>query len=363
MKKYIKSLLSLIPLAIMGIGTTCVVKNFRGLNYDINSTQNVGNSIKIVSEDTDSITIKKINEGKFKVLMFTDLHLNGKKKTDNLAIKNLLKNIIEEKPDLVIFGGDTITSGFSKKLTRDFADIMEKTGVYWTTVLGNHEGEGPCTFSRKEFIELFASYEHCLIKSGLEDIDGNGNCTINILNTDNALKEVFFLMDSGDYMTKELKEKYGVEKKGQVYDGIKESQVEWYKEKHNSIKNIYGDFKSIAVMHIPPYECANAENYEFLYGKKREGICQAGFNSGILNAFAKTGNTQAVYFGHDHINDFGYMYGNILLSYIQASGYGSYNMKTCFNSPESEWLQGCTVLIFNDDGTYEAKRKFNHKGQ
>lgn len=320
-------------------------------------------AIEIVSEEIDSITIKKKNDSEFKVLMFTDMHLDGKKKTDKISLTYMLKNITEQKPDLVIFGGDTASSGFYKKRIIEFAEIMEKTGVFWTAVLGNHEGEGRSKLSRKEIVETFASYKHCLLKSGKDDIDGNGNCTINILNADNTLKEVFFLLDSGNYMTKELKVKYGVKKKGMVYDGVKESQVEWYKEKHDALKKQYGDFKSIAVMHIPPYQCADAQNYEFLYGEKREGICQSGFDSGLLDAIIEKGGTQAVYFGHDHVNDFGYMYKGVLLSYIQSSCYGSYNMKTNFKAPESEWLQGCTVLLLNNDGTYDARRILNHAVQ
>ena len=72
------------------------------------------------------------------------------------------------------------------------------------------------------------------------------------------------------------------------------------------------------------------------------------------------GSTQAVYFGHDHVNDFGTMHNNILLSYIQPSGYGVYNMESKFGSPENEWIQGCTVLNVKSDGTYSAERIFNH---
>lgn len=318
------------------------------------------NVIEIVSEDIDSITIKKQDDSDFKVLMFTDMHLNGKKKTDKLAITNMLKNIAEQKPNLVIFGGDTVSSGFYKKRIIEFAEIMEKTKVYWTLVLGNHEGEGLSRFSRKEIVELFATYDHCLLKSGRSDIDGNGNCTINILNGDGTLKQVFFLMDSGNYMTKELKKKYGVTGGGTIYDGTKESQVEWYKQKCDTIEKEYGNFKSIAVMHIPPYQIKDAVQLEYLYGEKREGTCESRFDSGLFGALKEKGSTQAVYFGHDHVNDFGVMYDGILLSYIQPSGYGSYNMKTNFNSPESEWLQGCTVLTIKSDGTYHAERILNH---
>ena len=335
--------------------------SFSLLDYDIESIEKIDNFVEIISEDIDSVTIKKKNNSKFKVLMFTDLHLNRTKEKNLLAIKYLVKNITEQKPDLVLFGGDTVFSRFSKRLTEEFAEIMEKLGVYWAAVLGNHDGEGFYTYSREEVVNLYASYDYCLIRQGVDNIDGNGNYTINILNTDNSLKEVFFLLDSGDYMTRETKKQYGVTKRGQVYDGVKESQVKWYKDKHDAIETQYGEYKSIMILHIPPYECGDAENYEFLYGNKHEGICQSGFNSGLVDALIEKGSIQAVYFGHDHINDFGYMYKDILFSYIQSSGYGSYNMKSSFNSPEHEWLQGCTLLTLNDDGTFEAKRIFNHK--
>ena len=339
MKKSIKIIASLLSLAVVGTGATFAVINSQGLDYDIGSIKSVGSSVEIVSEEIDSITIKK-NDGNFKVLMFTDVHLNRTKEDNDLALNNLVKNIAEQKPDLVIFGGDTVFCGFSRKITRDFAEIMEKTGVYWTAVLGNHDGEGFLAYSRKEIIDLYSSYEHCLLKQGREDVDGNGNCTINILNADNTLKEVFFLLDSGDYMTLSTKKQYNVKTLGEVYDGVKESQVQWYKEKHDEIQSKYGEFKSIAIQHIPPYQCGDAQNYEFLYGEQNENACESGFDSGLIDAFVEKGSTQAVYFGHDHINNFGFMYKNVLLSYIQSSGYGTYTMKSSFNSPESEWLQG-----------------------
>lgn len=325
----------------------------------INQTNKAENII-IMSETVDSITVKHLDDGDFKVLMFTDLHLSGTKKTDSITIEMLLKNIAEQKPQLVVFGGDTVISGFYKKRTRKFAEIMEKTGAFWTLVLGNHEGEGCSRFSRKEIIEEYSSYDHCLLKNGCDGVDGNGNCTINVLNADNTLKQVIFLLDSGNYMTKALKKKYSVKKKGQVYDGVKEAQVKWYKEKCDKIKAKYGDFNAFAVMHIPPYQCGNADEYEFLYGEKREGVCQSGFDSGFLDAVIEKGSTKAVFFGHDHINDFGYMYKDVLLSYIQASGYSAYSMQSKYNSPEKDWLQGCTVLTLNKNGTFKANRILNH---
>ncbi len=361
MKKSLKVIVSIILIVVIGAGGFIVYKSSQGISYDISTVEKVENDIEIVKEDTDSVTIKKNGDGDFKVLMFTDTHLNGKKE-DNTTVSYIVKNITEQKPDLVIFGGDNVSSGFNKKRNVELAELMETLGVYWAAVLGNHEGDGILAVSREENVEIFSSYDHCLMREGKEGIDGNGNYAINILNSDGTLKEVFFLMDSGSYMTEETKKEYGVTEDGEVYDGVKTSQVEWYKEKHDAIEAEYGKFKSVTVVHIPPYQ-AEKEYTEgdFLYGEKREGVCESGFDSGLIDAMIEKGSAQAVYFGHDHVNNFGVMHEDIILSYIQPSGYGVYNMETKFDSPENEWIQGCTLLNIKADGTYTAEQIYNHK--
>ena len=362
MKKVFKVIIAVLLIIVIGIGSFAVYKNTQGISYDISSIKRIDNNVEIIESSVDSVTIKKNGNGDFKVLMFTDTHLNGKKEKDIQTVSFIVKNITEQKPDLVIFGGDNVSSGFNKKRVNEFAQLMEKLGVYWAAVLGNHEGDGVLAVSREENVEIFSSYEHCLMRNGKENVDGNGNYSINILNSDGTLKEVVFLMDSGSYMTEESKKEYNVTKDGEVYDGVKTSQVKWYKEKHDEIEAEYGKFKSVTVVHIPVYQAENeyTEN-DFLYGEKREGVCESGFDSGLFDAMIEKGSAQAVYFGHDHVNDFGVMNSNILLSYIQPSGYGVYNMESKFDSPENEWIQGCTLLNIKDDGTYSSERIYNHK--
>ena len=198
------------------------------------------------------------------------------------------------------------------------------------------------------------------MRPGVEDIDGYGNYTVNILNADNTIKEVFFFMDSGEYATEEEKAAYEVTGEG-TYDGVKASQVEWYKDKHDALTEEFGEFKSVTVIHIPPFQSHEALDMEdeYLYGARNEGICEAGYDSGLFDALKEKGNCQAVYYGHDHVNDFGVLYNGILLSYIQSSGYGSYNMGTN-GFEESEWLQGCSILKIKTDGTFIATRHLNH---
>lgn len=353
-------ILALILVAALGLGGCLFAEKLQGLSYDIDAVEKVGTVVEIKSESEDSVTLKKTDGSDFKVLMFTDMHLNGKEDTDYMTVTYLVENIRREKPDLVIFGGDNISSGFNRVRTRQLATLMDNLGVYWAPVLGNHEGEGIFTYTRRKIAEVYSSYEYCLMRKGVEDIDGNGNYTVNILNADDSIKEVIFLMDSGNYMTKELKKKYGVEDKGQVYDGVKESQVQWYKEKHDALTEEFGEFKSIAVMHIPPYQSGTLYDAEYVYGEKNEDIWKAGFDSGIFDAMKEKGSTQAVYYGHDHVNTFGALYDGILLSYIQSSGYSSYSRLSA-GEPIDEWLQGCTILEIKADGTYEAQRHLNHQ--
>lgn len=362
MKKCIKIILAVMLAVIIGAGGFVIYKSSQGLAYDISSVEVIQNDVEIVSETEDSVTIRKNGDGEFRVLMFTDTHLKGDRKLDNITLTYMIKNITEQNPDLVILGGDNVTYGFNKKRNVQLAELFESFGVYWATVLGNHEGDGFMSYDRADVIKLFSGFEHCLVKEGRSDVDGNGNCTINILNSDGTLREVFFLMDTGDYMTDESKAEYGVTDPDEVYDGVKLSQVQWYKEKHDSIEKEYGEFRSVTVVHIPPYQTEREyADGDFLYGEKREGVCESGFDAGLIDAMIEKGSGQAVYFGHDHVNDFGVMYEDILLSYMQPSGYGAYNMQTKFDAPEDQWIQGCTVLSIAEDGTYTAERIYNHK--
>ena len=362
MKKGLKIILAVALSLIIVAGSFVIYKSSQGISYDISSVDKLHSDIEIVGKTEDSVTVKMNSDKDFKVLMFTDTHLKGDKELDNMTVSYMVENIKMQNPDLVILGGDNVTYGFNKKRNIQLAELFENLGVYWATVLGNHEGDGFLSYDREDVIKLFSSYDHCLVKEGKADVDGYGNCSINILNSDGTLREVFFLLDSGDYMTEESKVEYGVTEEGEVYDGVKTSQVLWYKEKHDALTAEYGQFKSVTVVHIPPYQTEREyDEKDFLYGEKREGVCESGFDAGLFDAMKEKGSAQAVYFGHDHVNNFGVMCDGILLSYIQPSGYSAYNMQSKFDAPENEWIQGATLLNIKTDGTYTAERIFNHQ--
>ena len=323
------------------------------LFMDISSIESVGTNIDYVLKEDDSATIRTKSDDDFKVLMFTDIHLDGKNKTSSVTVEKIIANVQREKPDFVIFGGDTITSGLNRKRAKQLCEIFEQLGVYWAAVLGNHEGSA-LAISRKKNVKIFSSYDHCLMRQGLDGVWGNGNYCVNILNADGSLKKTFYFLDSGSDASKADMEKYGTATDGRSeYDGVKDSQVKWYSDKVKENEAKYGASKSVLVMHIPIYQMREAaESGEYLYGGKLESVCASCFDSGLFDAIKTLGSTDWVFFGHDHVNNFALELDGVTLSYIEASGYGSYTTASKFGYEEKDWLQGYTKLMIKADGTF-----------
>lgn len=370
MKKKVITIAALVLVAVIAIAGLVVYSKLpHPLNYKIDKIEAVGTSVRIVDEGDDYVTLAKQTEGDFKVLMFTDIHLDGNNKTSKVTVKNLVNNITKEKPDLVILGGDSVTSAMNKKRSHQLAEIFEKLGVYWAPVLGNHEGDNQFSISRSKMTDIFSSYDHCLMKQGKKGVDGNGNYVVTVLNNDSSVKESFFFLDSHDEISEENMKKYNVEDTGKtIYDAVYESQVEWYKEtlaqmKAEQEEKGNGDFRSIVIVHIPlpQYETA-AEGENFIYGGKLEGICEQGFDTGLFDAIKEGGSTQAVFCGHDHLNTFGVMHKGILLSYIEPSGYGSYTTASKLGYEEKDWLQGYTMLMIKENGKFTQEQHRNSEG-
>ena len=332
------------------------------LNYNIGSVEQSGTTLSVVEKTDDSVTVKKSVGGDIRVLMFTDTHLDGKNNTSKVTVTKIVENVLKEKPDLVIFGGDIVTSGLNGVRCRQLGKIFEKLGVYWAGVLGNHEGDNPYSASREKMMDIYCSFPHCLMRKGLESVTGNCNYSLQILNPDGSMSHTFFFLDTFDEMSEETKAQYPAVNDSK-YDGAKPDQVEWYVEKAQSLKAQYGNFRSTLVLHIPLPQYRDAvESARFEYGDKLENICCTGFEPGVFAGLKDCGVTQAVFCGHDHLNNFGVYYEDILLSYIEPSGYGSYTAASSLGYEEKDWLQGYTRLVIRDDGFYETAQVRNSEG-
>ena len=302
----------------------------------------------------------------FQILAFTDMHLDTYKEKGNVTIEMLIRNISSQKPDLVVLVGDNVTSALNERRTKQLGKLMEELGVYWTLVLGNHEGDNAASISRQRMIDILASYPHCLVekdikttKSG-ERVWGVGNHVINLLDSEGGIRQSLYFFDSGNDMTEDDIEKYREEieaTSNRKDDYIKDSQIQWYKETVGNINEIANrTVKSVVFNHIPlqefntAYEEAmdgNAEA-ELMYGGKLETVCASGHNSGFFGVIHDLGSTQAFISGHDHMNDFAVKYKGVILAYNQSSGYSSYNVVT--KKKSDTLIQGFTAYTIDKDG-------------
>lgn len=381
-------LISLAILSVVGVAAASLAVFLPvSYNYDKNLIkENKEYSITLVDGGKYK-TLEKTGDGDFKIIGFTDTHLDTYRKKCTVTLEMVIRNIVREKPDLVVFDGDVITSSFNRRRAKQFVDVMDKLGVYWTAVLGNHEGDNVWSVSRPELLNIYAKSPYCLIETGQKTtnngktVDGFGNHVINLKIGDSIAQSLFFI-DGGAYMSQEDLNRYKEEIEDPQcnnYDYIKESQIDWYEEVINDISSSYNKtVKSMMFTHIPlkeykeAYELLTGENEvtgntpdyskvkdgnQILFGVRRETICYSGHNSGLFQKILEIGSTQAVVAGHDHINDFVLNYKGVRLGYCQSSGYSSYNVAT--RGTGEQLLQGYSEFLISENGDLSWNNKKN----
>lgn len=347
-----------------------------GIDVDISAIEKVGTDIKLIyASNGDPLAIYKSNgkEGissePFKILAFTDTHFDTNRKKGSYTIKYMVANIQRERPDLVVFVGDVITSSSNKKRVEQVCEAMEKLGVYWIPVLGNHEGDNARSISREKFVEIYSSYPHCLIDGDKkhtadgQEVWGNGNTQINILNQGGAVSQSLFFLDSGNKVSKEDAKTLDIRRRSD--DFVKESQIKWYEERVDALSP---GTKSMLFFHIPlleykdaveeavktedggfDYEATSAEGTRVIFGVSQEKVGSSDYNSGLFDSIVKKASTKVVICGHDHVNNYQILYKNVLLCYNRSSGYSSYSAVK--NGLSSVTEQGASIYYVNQDGT------------
>ena len=342
---------------------------------------NIGSSVRIIKETDDSTYIAKINpdgsysQDDFTIVLATDLHIDRDKELVNKTVGMLVQHLEAVKPDLLILTGDIIVTDHQQIDSVQFAQLLEEMGIYWAFVFGNHEAREEKEFHKYFMLKNMAKFEHCLTKFGPSELFGYGNFFINIMNGPHSLLKSFAFFDSGRDIYERYLDEYGLTKDYvNSYDFIKTNQINWYVNKIKSLKNEYGeDVKSMLFMHIPIPEYAEPMDFdenaqpipagkpnekgELLYGEMHEAVGCSRYNSGLFDA-AKEAGAEAFFAGHDHINDYDVLYKGVRLIYVQMGGYEIYSMDK-FDLPESEWMQGATVMKIHNDGSFDLTRRYN----
>ena len=284
-------------------------------------------------------TLKFNNEGKFKIVQFTDIHWVYGSDNSKPARERIIEVLDAEKPDLVVLTGDVVTAKPAEKgLKEALAPIVERK-IPFALTFGNHDEEND--LSRKEMLAVVQSLESNLTTT-TDGITGVTNYVLPIkASSDDRAAAVLYVFDSNAYSTiKGLK----------GYGWIEHDQIGWYKKTSAAYTAANGGtpIPSLAFFHIPIPEYHEAVQNEsnFMVGTRKERACSAEVNSGLGTAMLAAGDVMATFVGHDHVNDYAVNWRGILLCYGRLTG-GS----TTYNDiPKGN---GARVIVLT-----EGKREF-----
>ena len=258
-------------------------------------------------------TLKFGDDGKFKIVQFTDVHWRYGDAKSEEAAKRMAEVLDAEKPDLVIFTGDVVTAKPAKDgLKAALTPVIERKLPFAVT-FGNHDDENDLT--RAELLAVLKGFEGNLTSS-TANITGVSNyiLPINGSNSDNAAS-VLYIFDSNSYSP--LKDVKG-------YGWIERDQIDWYMKSSKAFTTANGGqpLPSLAFFHIPipEYHEAIANESNFMIGTRKEKACSAEVNSGLGVAMLQAGDVMATFVGHDHVNDYAVNWRGILLCYGRFTG-------------------------------------------
>lgn len=370
--KKAKKILGIIALIFVLFVCATVAATVIGNNANIkkaNTFETVQIENQLVPQKDENGNWTFTTDKEFKVMQLTDIHIGGgwmSLSKDAKALNAVAAMVTAEKPDLVVVTGDIaypvpFQAGTFNNLSgaKIFAELMEKLGVYWTVTLGNHDSEIYSYYGREKISNFYAEsgFTYCLYQPGPDDVDGYGNHVINVKNSAGKITQSIYMLDSQAY-TKD--DPFGFR---WLYDNVHENQVEWYKKTVKQIGDENGaPVNSLMFMHIPLTELndawfeyadngyQNTENVELVYGvageKDKVVYCGVGEDN-LFETILELDSTKAVFFGHDHKNNFAAKYKGIQLSYSYSVDYLAY----IGISKEGE-QRGCTIINVKPDGSF-----------
>lgn len=316
---------------------------------------------QVAFAQTEKHQLKFDENGEFKIMHICDIQ---DKYPLNLSCAQYIKEILAEyKPDLVVLGGDNTVADIEDKeeAIKEICELFTESNTYFTLGFGNHDAEK--NMSREEQFEFYRLYggEYCLAYDADENLTGVGNHNLTVLSSDETYVAYnLYMFDSNMYVYDEDGNKLG-------YDCVHQDQIDWYKETSERLKAENGgkNVPALAFQHIVPQEanevlfvqspiplgdlgkdCAET-SYTFLpmFWNIKEGLMlemptSGYYNLGQFDAMVETGDVQAIFCGHDHINSY----------VIEKDGVEIINTPSCtFRSYSDDTNRGCRLITLNEN--------------
>ncbi len=293
----------------------------------------------IMAQAQNEKKLKFNKNGEFKIVQFTDTHIDLEN-NKNLSVYKTVKKIIEiEKPDFVILTGDIITEKNAKEGYQRFSDIFRKANIPWAIVFGNHDSQGD--ISRKDLSDYIEKLPYCMNKDVGDEVYGNTNFVLSVYGKNKKVEALLYCLDSNVNSTlNPVVEGYG---------WFSFSQIDWYLKKSKQFTDTNGGkpLPALAFFHIPLPEYTQAWNNKKFppIGVKNEDECSPDINTGMFSAMLEGGDVMGTFVGHDHINDYIGIYYNIALAYGRVT--------KIMKNPDEDPLAGGRVIVLK-----EGERQF-----
>ena len=288
--------------------------------------------------------------GNFKILQLTDTHIADKDDQDlhYAFLDALIKDANKANDiDFIVVTGDLFT--FAGKTTaKKYFKFFDSYQIPWTVVFGNHDEQ---TYFSVDWMTSYlnglnkkreANSSYCMFKDiQNDDVQGNCNFAIN-LKKGGVVTDQLIMMDSNRYYFGGY---FG-------YDYFKKDQQEWYSELvDQTTADNGGVVNSLMFYHIPLPEINDAfDKGTVVYGEKREDCCPPDENSGFFNLIKSKGSTSAMFFGHDHINNFEADYEGVKFCY---------GIKSTNRIYFDEDMLGYQTIEIQDDHSVKIERSYH----
>lgn len=300
--------------------------------------------------------------GKFKILQLTDVHGICKKTPDTTR---LIEGILDkEKPDLVVITGDQIKGyGLSylhgdkrKKVEQaidNYTEPIDRRGIPFAVTFGNHDPQ--VGYSAEEQIKMYEAFDHCIVPEDDFRLEA-GTFSLPIYSSRSDEPAVnLYLIDTG------------TNAKEGGYEALPTEKIDWYRGIRDKLREKWGRYiPSMVFQHIPVHEIYNlfdevdkkhpdaVKAYrihkgqffklkdEFAHGdvKLYEPASIPDVNTGEFEAMTEKGDVFAMYFGHDHQNNFVGTYQGIDMGFGPSCGFNEYG-----NGVE----RGCRIIELDEN--------------
>lgn len=276
------------------------------------------------------------NEGKLKIVQFTDLHYIAGATASKKSIATMNYILDTEKPDVVVFTGDVVVKAPTPAGWDEVLSGVISRKIPYIVTLGNHDDESE--MSREQVAQYISTQPYLLNREvKIDGVSGYLNAAILV---EGKVPAVLYALDSHAYSTNPKMKGYG---------WFHQNQIAWYTQKSAELRQTYHDstLTALAFFHIPlpEYKTAFDDQKNFRRGVRYENECPPSINTGMFAAFFEAGDVLGTFVGHDHVNDYLVNYFGIALAY------------GCWTGSENTYVRaknGARIIILE-----EGKRSFS----